>query len=64
MATKIRHRRSRIVTLEQGDDLMEHCKPKDIVIVPDPEGWWTSFIAEDGSVDKYDIPFPTYSAAL
>jgi hypothetical protein len=64
MATLIRHRKTRIVTLEQGEELMEHCKPKDIALVPDPGGWWTYFIAEDGSVDKYDIPFPTYNEAL
>ncbi|WP_395406618.1 hypothetical protein ACHMW6_08085 [Pseudoduganella sp. UC29_106] len=64
MATHIRHRKTRIVTLEQGEELMAHCKPNDIAIVPDPDGWWTCFIAEDGSVDKYDIPFPTYNEAL
>jgi len=64
MASLIRHRKTRIVTLEQGDHLLEHCQPKDIAIVPDAAGWWTYFIAEDGSVDRYDIPFPSYKEAL
>lgn len=36
MATLIRHRKTRIITLDVGDDLHEHCKPKDIALVPDP----------------------------
>jgi len=56
MATLIRHRKTRIITLDAGDDLHEHCKPRDIALVPDPAGWWTYFIGEDGSVERYDIP--------
>ncbi|MCE3263190.1 MAG: hypothetical protein K0R43_2269 [Pseudoduganella sp.] len=64
MATQIRHRKTRIITLEAGDDLLEHCQPRDIALVPDPAGWWTCFIGEDGTVERYDIPFATYNEAL
>lgn len=64
MATQIKHRKTRIITLEVGDDLHQHCKPRDIALVPDPAGWWTYFIGEDGSVERYDIPFATYNEAL
>ena len=64
MATLIRHRKTRIITLDVGDDLHEHCKPKDIALVPDPGGWRTYFIGEDGSVERYYIPFATYNEAL
>jgi hypothetical protein len=64
MSTLIKHRGVRIVTLSKEDDLMEHCGPRDIAIVPDPAGWWTYFIDEDGHAERYDIPFPTYQEAL
>ncbi len=64
MAMIIRHRQINIVVLGVGEDLFAHCKPRDIAIVPDDTGWWTKFIDADGNVDSYDIPYPSYNAAL
>jgi hypothetical protein len=58
------HRKVRIVVLDEGEALAECCKPGDIAIRTAPDGWWTSFIAEDGSVDSYDQPYPSRSAAV
>jgi hypothetical protein len=64
MTTLIRHRGIRIITLDAGDDPSACCKPNDIAILPDAAGWWTCFIGEDGSVEKYDIPFSSHHAAM
>jgi hypothetical protein len=64
MASTIKHRNINIVTLEQGETITDHCGPGDIALMQDKDGWWTSFIGEDGEIDSYDIPFDTYNKAL
>ena len=64
MATILKHVGVRIVTLQPGDILAAVCKPGDIVLEEDAAGWWTRFVAEDGSVDSYDAAFPNYNKAL
>lgn len=64
MATVLRHRNVNIVTLEAGETIGALCGPGDIAITVAPEGWWTSFVAEDGSVDSYDIAYGSYNEAL
>jgi hypothetical protein len=64
MATVLRHRQVNIVTLDDGEAIDTLCGPGDIAITAAPEGWWTSFVAEDGSVDSYDIPYGSYNEAL
>jgi hypothetical protein len=64
MATIVRHRNTNIVTLEEGELIEEHCKPGDIALVQQDNGWWTHFIGDDGQVDSYDEPFNTYNESL
>ncbi|MET0320162.1 MAG: hypothetical protein ABW069_05530 [Duganella sp.] len=64
MVTKVRHRGVNIVMLEQGEQLLEVCRPGDIGIVQDGEGWWIKFIGEHGEVDCYGQPYPSYNEAL
>jgi hypothetical protein len=64
MANVVKHRKVNIVVLEAEETIVQCCKPGDIAIRPAPDGWWTSFIAEDGSIDDYDIPYPSYLEAL
>ena len=64
MASIIRHRRVNIVVLEAGEAVEGHCGPGDIAISAAADGWWNSFVASDGSIDRYDRPYPTYNEAL
>ncbi len=64
MATTLIHRRIHIVTLDAGEQPAHCCAPGDIAICPDSEGWWTHFIASDGSIDSYDRPYRSYLEAL
>lgn len=64
MASTIRHRRVNIVTLAAGESIAEHCRPGDIAIVQQDDGWWTHFVGEAGQTDTYDAPFPSYNKAL
>lgn len=64
MATVIKYRGVRIVTLAEGEVLLEHCHNGDIALVQDGAGWWTHFVGEDGAIDSYDAPFPSYNKAL
>lgn len=64
MATIITHRRTRIVTLAAGESIASACAPGDIALEQEGDGWWTRFVADDGSVDSYDAPFATYNEAL
>ncbi|QYF93413.1 hypothetical protein KY495_22550 [Massilia sp. PAMC28688] len=64
MATTLRHRRVNIVFLEAGEAIESVCGPGDIAICAAPDGWWTSFVAEDGSIDSYDMPYGSYNEAL
>ncbi len=64
MATVVRHRKTNIVVLEEDEPIAGHCGPGDIAIRAAADGWWTSFVAEDGSIDSYDLPYPSYNEAL
>jgi hypothetical protein len=64
MATIVRHRKVNIVILGEGEQIADLCHPGDIAINHADDGWWASFIAEDGAIDSYDIPYPTYNEAL
>jgi hypothetical protein len=64
VATIIRHRGVRIVTLEPGEAIASAVNPGDIVLQEDAEGWWTRFVSETGEIDSYDAAFPSYNKAL
>lgn len=64
MPTIINHRNTRIVTLETGETLADHCLPGDIALVQDARGWWANFVDEDGQAQGYDAPFDSYNKAL
>lgn len=64
MSNSFKHRNTRIVTLELGEEIADKCAPGDIVIVPDGSKWWTHFIDETGEIDCYDAPFESYNKAL
>ena len=64
MATIIKHRRVNIVVLDPGEAIAGHCGPGDIAIRAASDGWWTSFVASDGSIDSYDQPYRSYNEAL
>ena len=64
MAMTITHRNIRIVTLEPGETLDGRCRPGDILLVKEEDGWWTNFVDENGVIDRYDMPFDSYNKAL
>ncbi|MES2151881.1 MAG: hypothetical protein V4508_19045 [Pseudomonadota bacterium] len=64
MATVITHRSVNIVFLTPEEAIVSHCGPGDIAIVAGQDGWWTSFVGRDGSIERYDRPYPSYNAAL
>lgn len=64
MATTVKHRQVNIVVLDEGEEIGAVCAPGDIAISAGADGWWTSFVADDGHIDSYDIPFGTYNEAL
>ncbi len=64
MASVVKHRKVNIVFLDADESMDQCCKPGDIAICAKPDGWWTSFIAPDGSVDSYDLPYASYNEAL
>lgn len=64
MTESMTYRGIRIVTLASGEAIADYCRPDDIVIVQDEYGWWTCFVGEDGTVEKYDAPFPTREKAM
>lgn len=64
MATIVKHRKVNIVVLEEGEQVAALCGPGDIAINHAADGWWNSFVAADGAIDCYDIPYRTYNEAL
>ena len=64
MASIITHYKTRIVTLEDGDNIAGCCHSGDIVIEHREDGWWTRFIGDDGHIDDYDEAFATERDAL
>jgi len=64
MATVVRHRGVNIVVVAPGEQLLAVCRAGDIGLVEDEQGWWIKFIGDDGSVDCYGQPYPSYNEAL
>ncbi|KQQ36199.1 hypothetical protein ASF61_08385 [Duganella sp. Leaf126] len=64
MATNVRHRGVNIRQLEDGEQLLKVCRAGDIGIIKDEQGWWIKFVGENGSVDCYGQPYPSYNEAL
>ena len=64
MVSVVRHRKVNIVVLEQNEQLASHCAAGDIGIISDDAGWWVKFVGEDGQVDCYGDPYPSYNEAL
>jgi hypothetical protein len=64
MPTTIVHRGIRIVTLAEGEIILDHCRADDIVIVMNAAGWWAYFVGDDGEISGYETPFETYDKAL
>jgi len=64
MSTTITHRRTRIVTLDQGEDILAVCLADDIAIRPDADGWSVWFVGEEGALDGYEEPYPSQQEAL
>ena len=64
MASKIVHRGVAIVTLDEGEAILEHCQAHDIAIRKDDSGWWTCFVGDEGEVESYDEAFPTLNQAI
>ncbi|MRX08769.1 hypothetical protein GJ697_13055 [Pseudoduganella sp. FT25W] len=64
MVNVIKHRKVKIVVLEQGEEVGGHCREGDIAILSDSEGWWIKFVGADGHVDCYGDPYPSYNEAL
>jgi hypothetical protein len=64
MPTIIVHRGVRIVTLDAGESIAEHCRSGDIALAPDGPNWWTHFVGDNGTVDSYDEPYDSYNKSL
>lgn len=64
MATTIVHRGIRIVTLAEGEDIIDRCRTDDIAIVGDAGGWWIYFVGGDGEIAGYETPFESHDKAL
>jgi hypothetical protein len=64
MATVVRHRKVNIVLLEAGEAIGAVCLPGDIAIVAAADGWWNNFVGDNGQIDAYDQPYPSYKEAL
>ena len=64
MASTLTHCNVNIVTLGDGEQVGLCCAAGDIAICAAPDGWWTRFVAQDGSIDSYDRPYRSYNEAL
>jgi len=60
----IQHRRVNIVTVYRNESIPEHCRPGDIALKQEEDGWWVHFIGENGEIDSYDAPFENYDKAM
>jgi hypothetical protein len=64
MATLVKHCRVNIVVLEQNEAIAAHCRKGDIAIVANEAGWWLKFVGENGHIDCYGDPYPSYNEAM
>ncbi|MQA39206.1 hypothetical protein [Rugamonas aquatica] len=64
MATVVKHRKVKIVVLEQNEEIAGTCRQGDIAIINDQAGWWIKFVGEGGQIDCYGVPYPSYNEAL
>ena len=64
MVNVIKHRKVKIVVLEQEQEIAAHCGDGDIAIFSNGEGWWIKFVGADGHIDCYGDPYPSYNEAL
>ncbi len=64
MAAVLKHRKVNIVSLDQGEPLSGNCRPGDIAICAESDGWWLRFVGAGDVIDSYDLPYPEYKQAL
>ncbi len=64
MANVIKHRKVNIVVLAPGEEIGALCRAGDIAIISDDAGWWIKFVGEEGQIDCYGEPYPSYNEAL
>lgn len=64
VATVIVHRKIRIVLLAAGEAIADHCRPGDIAIVSESDGFRAHFLAADGSIDAWEQPYASELEAL
>ncbi|MDB5962591.1 MAG: hypothetical protein JWP59_3885 [Massilia sp.] len=64
MVTVVRHRKVNIVQLGAGEPIGDHCRPGDIALVANADGWSLHFLAADGAIDSYDKPYASEKEAL
>ena len=64
VATVIVHRKIRIVLLAAGEAIADHCRPGDIAIVSESDGFRAHFLAADGSIDAWEQPYASEREAL
>lgn len=64
MATVVKHRGVNIIMPGAGEPLLEVCRAGDIAIIEDGGGWWIKFIGDNGVIDCYGQPYPSYNEAL
>ncbi|NEX62810.1 hypothetical protein [Noviherbaspirillum galbum] len=64
MASVTIHHGIRILTLDEGERIADHCGADDIAIVKADDGWWTWFVDAEGQAESYDQPFDSLHRAL
>lgn len=64
MPSIVKHRKTQIVILDEGETIQGQCSPGDIAIMKNSEGWWTYFVSDNGEIDSYEAPFDSYNKAL
>jgi hypothetical protein len=64
MAKVVKHRKIRIITLEEGETVEDHCNENDIALVNEETGWWIYFVGENGEISGYDEPFESSEKAM
>ncbi len=64
MATFSFHHDIRIVTLDKGEYVLDHCLTDDIALIRDPLGWWVCIIADDHTALRCETCSATHEAAM